>query len=93
MKSTLLKSLSYKNFYVISGPNPIEAPRLLGVLPGFKVGSAHSKSHMTPLSGGSTNRYIFLISLSLTPSEAGKPPWQTITFLLNTYDKGSAQNN
>lgn len=39
----------------MSGPNPIEAPRLLGVLPEFKVGSAQSKSHITPLYGGSLN--------------------------------------
>jgi hypothetical protein len=36
----------------MSGPKPIEAPLLLGVLPFVTVGSAHNKSHITPLTGG-----------------------------------------
>jgi len=48
----LLRSLEFKNLWVMSGPNYMEAPLLLGFLPGSIEGSAHSKSHINPFSGG-----------------------------------------
>ena len=77
----------------MSGPNPIETPLLLGVRPLVEVGSAQSKSHINPLYGGSVNLWIVLKSSSLTLSWIGRPPWQTITLLLKTYESGRQQKN
>ena len=68
----------------MSGPNPIETPLLLGVLPLVGVGSAHKRSHINPFSGGYINLLIYLISFKVTSSWTGRPPWHTITFLLKT---------
>jgi len=52
----LLSLFSSRNFFVMFSPNPIEAPRLLGLLPMVGVGSAHKRSHIAPFSGGSMKR-------------------------------------
>ena len=80
--------LSSKNFFEISGPNPIETPLLLGERPLVGTGSAHSKSHIFPDYGGYLNLMIYLSYLSVTLSWEGKPPWQIITLSFNTYPKG-----
>lgn len=78
----------------MSIPKHIETPLLLTVLPTTPgAGSAQSKSHINPLSGGSMNLFTYRISLSKTPSKEGSPPWQTITLSLKTYTKGKAQNS
>lgn len=58
----------------MSGPNPIDAPLLLGVRPGVGLGSAQSRSHIAPLTGGSINLLIYFISFNVTLSSEGKPP-------------------
>ena len=78
---------------MMSGPKAIDAPLLLGVCPGVGEGSAQRRSHMRPFSGGSANLKVSLISLIVTPSYEGSPPWQIITLSLITYERGSAQKN
>jgi hypothetical protein len=84
INNKLLRPLAWRNFLVMSCPKPIEAPLLLGVLPCKGEGSAQSKSHIAPFSGGSRNLKIFLISLRVILSSEGSPPWHTITYLLKT---------
>ena len=88
----VLNPFYLRNLAVTSGPNAIEAPLLLGVLPGEGAGSAHKRSQNAPLTGGSKNLSIALIYLSPTPSSEGRPPWHTIILLFKTYDRGRAQN-
>lgn len=52
----------------------METPLLLGVLPLVIVGSAQSKSHIIPLSGGSMNLLTYLICFRVTLSSTGNPP-------------------